>query len=353
MQETHIFNYQFLKTIRLPMETMTYMSDIARYQESLNYKREMYPELLKKLEDVSLYKSSKASNAIEGIFAPDLRIYQNINGDKPQNDDEAAIKGYYQVLNRIHHDSHSFKFEEDLPLLIHRDMLILTPFEKGVYKTENNVIAKTYFDGHREIVWKPTDSDSVSRAMNQLYLAFLDAFNDYDINNLLLIPCVILDFLCIHPFIDGNGRASRLLTLLLLYRSGYSGPKYISLEDKIYRSRNLYYDDLAASSKGWHENENDYVPFINNFLFTLSCCYRDLYCRLVVDSHYQKLSKTERIIYYINENLAPVSKNDIHNYFPDISYKLLDVTLTKLVKEGKIEKIGQGIKTRYQQISKN
>ena len=182
--------------------------------------------------------------------------------------------------------------------------------------------------------------------MEQLVLAYNDACNNININQLLLIPCVILDFLCIHPFRDGNGRMSRLLTLLLLYKSGFNVGKYISFEEQINNSKGNYYEALRFSSINWIENEQSYVPFIENFLLTLYMCYKELDKRFsVVNSN--KITKKARIEATVLNNLTPISKAEICKILPDVSPTTVEVVLGTMVKNGAIKIIGSGRNTKY------
>ena len=185
--------------------------------------------------------------------------------------------------------------------------------------------------------------------MEQLELAYMEARADADINQLLLIPCVILDFLCIHPFRDGNGRMSRLLSLLLLYKNGYDAGKYVSFEEQINRYKHFYYDALKKSSDGWEDNENDYFPFMENFLSTLYMCYKELDSRFSV-SHTRRVSKRERIETTLRNSLIPVSKADICKVLPDVSPTTVEAVLGQMVKSGSIKKIGDGRNSRYMKM---
>ena len=169
--------------------------------------------------------------------------------------------------------------------------------------------------------------------------AYLDACSNSRINQLLLIPCVILDFLCIHPFRDGNGRMSRILSLLLLYKNGFDAGKYISFEEQINRYKDLYYDALQRSSAGWDMNKNDYFPFMQNFLSALYMCYKELDKRFAV-VHGKRVTKTARIEATVLGSLIPVSKAEICAIHPDISPTTVEAVLGRMVKEGSVKRIG-------------
>lgn len=201
-------------------------------------------------------------------------------------------------------------------------------------------------DGNRHVRFRPTPAAETKAAMEQLELAYLDACSNANINQLLLIPCVILDFLCIHPFRDGNGRMSRLLSLLLLYKNGFDTGKYISFEEQINNYKAYHYEALRRSSDGWDTNESDYFPFIQNFLPTLYMCYKELDKRFAV-VHGQKVTKTARIEATVLGSLTPISKAEICAIHPDISPTTVEAVLGKMVKSGQIKRIGASRNTRY------
>ena len=182
--------------------------------------------------------------------------------------------------------------------------------------------------------------------MEQLVLAYMEARNDANINQLLLIPCVILDFLCIHPFSDGNGRMSRLLSLMLLYKNGFEVGKYISFEEQINKMKGYYYESLKESSQKWEENQNDYAPFMEKFLSTLYMCYKELEKRFsVVNSN--KITKTSRIEATVLNSVIPISKKEICKILPDVSPTTVENVLGKMIKEGKIARVGNARASRY------
>lgn len=174
----------------------------------------------------------------------------------------------------------------------------------------------------------------------------MEARNDANINQFLLIPCVMLDFLCIHPFRDGNGRMSRLLSLLLLYKNSYDVGKYVSFEEQIHKYKAYYYEALRESSIGWHENQNSYIPVIKNFLSTLYMCYKELDKRFAV-IHGRKITKTARIEATVLNSLVPISKADICSILPGVSPSTVETVLSRMGKEEQIKKIGQSRSTRY------
>jgi hypothetical protein len=214
------------------------------------------------------------------------------------------------------------------------------------YKNDDNVIAERQSDGRRIVRFSPVSAAETPEAMRQLVLAYMEARDDADINKMLLIPCVILDFLCIHPFADGNGRMSRLLTLLLLYKNGYDAGKYISFEQRISMGKDGYYEALRKSSDGWHTNENSPFPFMIDFLLTLYGCYEELDRRFAVVNA-GRYTKTARIESIVMNSLTPISKADICRALPDVSPTTVEAVLGVLVKGGNVRKVGTGRAVRY------
>ncbi len=311
-------------------------------------RREKYEKIFSKLEAVARIQSVKSSNAIEGIVTSDSRIEEIVNGSSaPRNHDEAEIAGYRDALGVIHVSYEHLDFCEEDILRLHEVMMSFS--EEGFggkYKTFDNVIMEVDDTGRRRVRFRPTPAAETKAAMEQLELAYMDARSNSEINQLLLIPCVILDFLCIHPFRDGNGRMSRLLSLLLLYKNGFDAGKFISFEEQINNYKAYYYDALLRSSVGWDTNENDYVPFIENFLSTLYMCYKELDKRFaVINSGY--VTKKSRVESTVLNSLIPISKAEICKILPDVSRSTVETVLGAMVRSGMIKKVGRGSTTRY------
>ena len=300
------------------------------------------------MEKIAKIQSVKSSNEIEGIVTTDERIVQIVQQNSaPLNHNEEEILGYRDALNIIHTGHQNIQFNENTVLSLHRTMLSATDYNFGrQYKTDDNVILEIDFQGNKKIRFAPVPAEKTKTAMEQLFLAFIEANSNSNINTLLLIPCVILDFLCIHPFRDGNGRMSRLLSLLLLYKNGFDVGKYISFEEQINKNKGWYYQALKESSENWHESTNNYFPFMQNFLSTLYECYQELDKRFaVVNSN--KITKTSRIESAVLNSLLPISKAEICKLLPDISPTTVEAVLGKMVKSGIITTIGNGRSTKY------
>lgn len=257
------------------------------------------------------------------------------------------IAGYRDMLDEIHRAHKMLTMNEDAILHMHKVMLDIVNYQYGgQYKTEDNLIMEIDSSGRRNVRFKPVTAAETKDAMEQLVLAYMDARSNANINQLLLIPCVILDFLCIHPFSDGNGRVSRLLTLLLLYKSDYDICKYVSFEEQINYAKGAYYRALYESSQGWHENQNSYIPFIENFLMILYKCYKELDQRFSTING-KRLKKSERIEQTVLNSILPISKSEICEFLPDVSVTTVEAVLGKMVKEGTVRKLGQARNIKY------
>jgi len=342
------FDYSFLRNGLLPASFVNMTSSIYAFKTEAQNKKNDYPQILRSLEALAKVQSVKSSNAIEGIVTTDERIREIVNhGSAPLNHDEAEIAGYRDALNEIHRGYESINFREMDILRLHEIMLSLTGYEfGGRYKSEDNIILETDLYGQRKVRFRPTSASETPKAMEQLTLAYMDARGDSVINQLLLIPCIILDFLCIHPFRNGNGRISRLLSLLLLYKNGFDVGKYISFEEQINQHKSYYYESLKDSSTGWNTNENNYFPFVKNFLFTLYSCYKELDTRFAVVNG-KHITKKARIEATLLNSLLPMSKADLCKLLPDVSPTTIEAVLGAMVKDGRIKRIGSARASKY------
>ncbi len=344
----HKFDYSFLVKNGINGNLVNILAYIYAMKSVADARKENFEEVYRELKKIAVVQSVKSSNAIENIITTDERIKAIVNGhSEPLNHDEQEIAGYRDVLNDIHTNYQNIALSEENILLFHEELLKLSkPDKAGKYKSEDNVIMEVRSDGSRHIRFKPIPASKTKEAMEQLVLAYLDARDNLDVNPLLLIPCFILDFLCIHPFSDGNGRMSRLLTLLLLYKSGFDASIYISFEEQINNHKDLYYEALKKSSVGFEDNKNNYYYFIENFLTTLFSCYKELDKRFATLNS-KKVNKQSRIEATILNSVLPISKLEICRILPDVSPTTVELVLSNLVKDNKIIKVGAGRNTHY------
>ncbi len=342
------YDYSFLEKDKIPGGLVNVLTGIYSMKTDNDHRKEKYDAVFTELEKIAIVQSVKGSNAIEGILTTDERINEIVNrSSAPLNHNEEEIAGYRDALNLIHNHYQELSFSEANLFSLHEMMLkVAKPNVAGKYKEQDNVIMEVKSDGTRCVRFTPVLATETKSAMEQLVLAYIDARDNSNVNQLLLIPCVILDFLCIHPFSDGNGRMSRLLTLLLLYKAGFDAGKYISFEEQINKTKGYYYEALRKSSIHWHENQNDYFYFAENFLVTLFNCYKELDKRFATVNS-KKISKTSRIEATILNSLLPISKKEISDILPDVAVTTIEAVLGKMLREEKITKIGQGKNVRY------
>ena len=343
-----VFDYSFLNNGLLPASLVNLTSGIVSLKTMAGVRKDEYAGIFTELESIARVQSVKSSNAIEGIVTSDERINAIVNQNSaPLNHNEAEIAGYRDALNAIHMGYEYMDFRQSDILRLHEMLMSIAGYEYGgQYKADDNVILEVDTNGRHRVRFRPVPASETPEAMEQLELAYLAARNNANINQLLLIPCVILDFLCIHPFRDGNGRMSRLLSLLLLYKNGYDAGKYVSFEEQISNYKAYYYEALRQSSEGWEKNENSYFPFIENFLSILYMCYKELDRRFAV-VHGKKITKKARVEATVLNSLTPISKMEICRILPDVSPTTVEAVLGAMIKSGSIRKIGQGRGCKY------
>lgn len=303
--------------------------------------------LLHMLENAKL-QSTEASNRIEGVCTSDERIQALVKEKStPRNRNENEIAGYRDVLATIHENYDYIPPRGNVILQLHRDLYQYSGVGiGGRFKSTDNVIEEQLENGRKRIRFRPATAFETPDMMDVLCNQFMREIDRGEVDPLLLIPMFVLDFLCIHPFNDGNGRMSRLLTLLLLYRAGYIVGKYISIEMLIEKTKDTYYDALQASSEGWHEGTNDYVPFVSYMLGIIKSAYKT-FSERVEHLTTKGISKPERVRQFIENKLGKVTKRDIMDACPDISTTTIEKALGDLVKNGTIIKIGNGRGTGY------
>lgn len=301
------------------------------------------------LLEVAKVQSTKASNAIENIHAPDKRIADLVRQKtEPKNRSEQEISGYRDVLNTIHQSYDHIAVSRNVILQLHRDLYAYTGQGfGGEFKMADNVIAETDNGGISRIRFKPLSAFETPDAVASLCDAWNESLSACVYDQVVLIPCFILDFLCIHPFDDGNGRMSRLLTLLLLYQSDYIVGKYISLEMLIEQNKETYYETLESCSKGWYEGKNDYLPFIRYYLGILLKAYREFEARVADIRTDRKVSKEDRIRHVFESRSGTLSKRQLLELCPGISTTTVERALKSLLDANVIDKTGAGPGTAY------
>lgn len=332
----------------LTPEIVGMLTKIHEFKGEQNLFIEAHADKLNNLMEIAKIQSTEASNKIEGIFTSDERLKKLVmDKTTPTSRAEQEIAGYRDVLNTIHENFDYVQAKPGIILQLHRDLYrFMGPGAGGYFKTTDNVIAEIDSQGNKKVRFQPVPAWETANAIDSLCKSFDEAISDDNIEPLIIIPMFILDFLCIHPFNDGNGRMSRLLTLLLLYRSGYIVGKYISIEKMIETTKETYYEALQASSEGWHENENDYIPFIKYMLGVVAASYREFSSRVKLITT-AGLTKGDRIGEIIKQTVGTITKSEIMKKCPDISEITVKRALLELSEQNKIIKIGGGRYTKY------
>jgi len=341
------FNYSLIKDNKWDSELLGLIAAI--YKEA--GKQEMYlkqkPQELEKLVEIAKIQSTEASNAIEGIVTTNTRIRQLMEEKTtPRNRDEKEIAGYRDVLGIIHESFDAIPITQNYILQLHKILFShLGNPAAGKTKTVQNYISTTFPDGHTETLFIPLEPYETPEALDRICEEYNRVIGNAELEPLIAIPVFIHDFLCIHPFNDGNGRMSRLLTTLLLYRSGFYVGKYISLEAKIAKHKDLYYDALSASQNGWHEGSDDPVPFIKYLLGTILAAYRDFEDRFALVE--VKRSALDMVRLATQYKIGRFTKQDIRELCPSLSISSIEGSLRKMVDNGEIKREGNGKSTFY------
>lgn len=344
------FNYSKIKEEKWDSEILSLIAAI--YKEA--GKQEMYlkqrPEQLEKLVEIAKIQSTEASNAIEGIVTTNTRIKQLVTEKTtPKNRNEQEIAGYRDVLNIIHESFDAIPITKNYILQLHKILYshMNNPIA-GKTKTVQNYISATYPDGHVETLFTPLSPTDTPIALDCICNEYNRVIGNMEVEQLIAIPTFIHDFLCIHPFNDGNGRMSRLLTTLLLYRCGFYVGKYISLEAKIAKNKDLYYASLNDSQHNWHDGNDNKVPFIKYILGTILAAYKDFEERFNLIETKKSALEIVREASYIK--IGKFTKQDIKELCPSLSISSIEGALRKLIVLGEINRVGNGKNICYYRV---
>ncbi len=341
------FNYSKIKEQKWDSEILSLIAAIYKEAGKQELFLKQKPEELEKLVEIAKIQSTEASNAIEGIVTTNTRIRQLVEEKTtPRNRNEQEIAGYRDVLNIIHENFDSIPITQNYILQLHKILYshMNNPIA-GQTKNVQNYISATFPDGHVQILFTPLAPFETPDAINKICEEYNRVIGNMEIEPLIAIPIFIHDFLCIHPFNDGNGRMSRLLTTLLLYRCGFYVGKYISLEAMIAKNKDLYYSALAESQTGWHEGTEDALPFIKYILGTILAAYKEFENRMsLVET---KLPALEMVRRASKNKLGKFNKQDIRELCPSLSDSSIEGALRKLIALGELKKEGKGKNTIY------
>lgn len=324
------------------------ISKIHEYKGKQSYLLDTKKDTLETLLKVAKIESTFSSNKIEGIYTTDKRIEKIVNQKlEPKNRNEEEIAGYRDVLTLIHENYNFIDINQNTILQLHRDLYKYTGYSYGgKFKNSQNYIEEENENGEKKIRFIPLSPVLTPLAIESLCKNYNELVNNELCDLLVLIPIFILDFVSIHPFNDGNGRMSRLLTLLLLYKANYMVGKYISIEKIIEETKESYYSALEKSSANWHNNENDYSYFVEYYLGIILNAYKEFDSRINI-AQSKKITAYDIIIDIFKNNIIPIDKAFITNKCPNLSETTIERTLNKLLKEDKISKISGGRYTKY------
>lgn len=344
------FDYMYLANKTWDNEILQYVSKIHEYKGKQEFFLRQKPVELTRLIEIAKIQSTESSNRIEGIVTTEPRLKKLMsNKTTPQNRDEEEILGYRNVLNLIHENYEYIPITANYILQLHKELLKFTNLSYGGnFKNTPNEIDMISSNGKKILLFKPLEPFETPEAVKNICENYQKVLDKELVDALILIPIFILDFLCIHPFNDGNGRMSRLLTLLMLYRNGYLVGQYISIEKMIAESKTDYYQALSFSDKNWHKGKNDPKPFIKYMLGIILTCYKEFENRInICDESGPKSSAYDIVKRYIMNKIGVFTKQEALVSCPSIGSSSVEAALKKLVENGEIIKLGNGRKTHY------
>lgn len=344
------FQNNYIESIPITHNVLQTIRLIGEYKGKQDLFKEQSPQLLETLKQTAIIQSIESSNRIEGISAPLERI-KAIAAEKttPANRSEQEIAGYRNVLNTIHSSFEHIPVTSNIVLQFHRDIYALSAIPGGNFKATENEIAEVYPDGSKVVRFKPVSAFETPGAMDKLHNLFNSELAKSQLEPLLIIATYVFDFLCIHPFNDGNGRMSRLLSLLLLYKSGYEVGRFISLEKLIEDNKESYYDALNKSSQGWHEAKHNLVPWWEYFLGILLKAYKDFESRVGLISS-ARGGKTTMVLDVIKNSSGEFTVKDLQERCPTVGIDLIRKILRSEKIEGRIECLGRGPDAKWKRI---
>lgn len=342
------FTYEVIQRTPITHSMLRIIRQISEYRGKQELFKIQSPQVLETLRQVAVIQSTECSNRIEGVTAPLSRIKDLVaHKTAPQNRSEQEIAGYRDVLSTIHANAPEMRFTRNLVLQLHRDLYQFLPGEGGYWKPVDNEITETGLDGTKIIRFVPVPAFKTAEAMEHLHNGFAELHQAGEIDALFLIGAYVLDFLCIHPFRDGNGRMARLITLLLLYQAGYEVGRFISLEKIIEQTKESYYDTLHRSSAGWHQGEHSLAPWLEYFLgVVILGAYQEFEQRAgLVEGG--RGTKTAMVLDVISKTPGDFSISDIQERCPTVGIDMLRRILRQERDNGKLICLGRGPNARW------
>jgi Fic family protein len=339
-----------LQDTKLPLSTVWLLESLAESKGRQQLFEKQSPQILKSLREMALIESAESSNRIEGVTVDKSRLRPLVLGNaSPKDRSEEEIVGYRLALNWIHTDFQKIAISPETCLRLHALAQGGTTGDAGQWKRSPNDIIEIFPNGRREVRFRPVAPDLVLKAMDELCLGYHDAIEQLKVTPLLATACLVLDFLCIHPFRDGNGRVSRLLTLLAFYHHGYDVGRYISYERIVEQTKEDYYEVLKKSSARWHEGAHDFQPWFNYLLTTLRLAYREFEDRAGQEKPIRG-AKTGLVVRALESMAGPFGISDIERLCPNVGRDMIRVIMNRLRKEGRLEVLGRGRDAKWRTL---
>jgi Fic family protein len=330
----------------MPLSSVWLMNSISEYKGKQELYTKQAPQVLKTLIEMALIESAESSNRIEGVTVDRERLKPLIIGhSKPRDCSEEEVSGYRKALDLIHKKQDTLRITPDLIKELHR-LCRGESWDAGKWKEKDNDIIRKYSDGRVEVIYKPVSAAKTPEAMEQLSLSYRHSIDQLKYPSLYAIACLVLDFLCVHPFRDGNGRVSRLLTLLALYQHGFTVGKYISIERIVEQSKETYYETLNKSSQNWNEAKHDVLPWFNYFLGTMVAAYKEFEER-ASNASPARGAKTGIVESVINRQLGEFRISDIEQECPNVSRVMIKKVLSQMSDAKKIKCLGKGKSAKW------
>ena len=344
------FDKHYIETLTIPHRLIMIIRQIGECRGKQDLFKKQAPEMLENLRHVAMIQSTESSNRLEGITADIKRIEELVEENTaPANRTEAEIAGYRDVLSTIHANYKNIPFTDTVVLQLHRDMMKYSGKEGGRWKSTANEITETLPDGSKKIRFVPVAPYMTPEYMRALHDRSNDLLKEQTLDPLIIIPLYVLDFLCIHPFLDGNGRIARLLSVLQLYHQGYEVGRYISLERVIEQTKESYYETLYKSSQGWHEGKHDVLPWTEYFLSTLLAAYQEFENRFARVSTGHG-SKTDIVLSAIDSFIGDFTISEMEKACPTVSRDMIRHVLFKQRDEGKLQPVGKGRYAKWRKL---
>ncbi len=337
------------ENVELPLSAVWLMNSIAEYKGKQELYTKQSPQILKTLLETALIESAESSNRIEGVTVEHARLKPLVIGhSKPRDRSEEEVAGYRKALDLIHTKYKSLRITPETIKELHR-LCRGESWDAGKWKEKDNDIIRKHPDGQIEVIFKPVSAAKTPQMLKQLCLSYEHSVSQLKYPDLYAVACLVLDFLSIHPFRDGNGRVSRLLTLLALYQHGFMVGKYISLERIIEQSKETYYETLNKSSQKWHVALHDEIPWFNYFLGTVLAAYKEFEER-AANIKPERGVKTAFLMKAINGQQGEFSISDIERACPTVSRVMIKKVLFQMQKDKKIKCLGRGQSAKWKRM---